>query len=184
MTLAGPDHRLPTCPADRRSLCLPTRLDCYLPLQASQISSDRTPTMTSFRDEMAATAQPQSCDFFDKLPLEIRQKIYGELWALHDIRQHVDFDHDDNQSVPVFPCITHSGEEDIRYEEFEAARPAGGEDMTRWEGRLKSPWNTHWKCAEAAAARASKLSGRRISSTDPIRFRTHLDTPLLVCKRM
>lgn len=125
-------------------------------------------------------AHPQALSpFFDRLPSEIRQKIYEELWSLYNTRWHV---HSfDGQVVPVFPCINSPDDEDRRYTNFQAS---GGEDNIIWESRLRSPWNTHWKCAEAAAAKLSKLQKRRVLPTDPIRFRPRLTTPLLVCKRM
>ncbi|KAF3768132.1 hypothetical protein M406DRAFT_350915 [Cryphonectria parasitica EP155] len=69
--------------------------------------------MSRLRDSLAATAQPQtSSPFFNDLPCEIRQKIYQHLWDLYDTRWHV---HSfGNQVVPVFPCNTHSGEDDVR----------------------------------------------------------------------
>ncbi|CAN8102794.1 unnamed protein product [Discula destructiva] len=138
---------------------------------------------TQFRDCLAATAQPQTASpFFDRLPPEIRQKIYVELWGLHDTRWHVHSLIGHDVPGPVFPCIITPEEEDIRYSRFQASL---SEDIGIWESRLRSPWNAHWKCAEAAAAKRSSQRKRRIVSTDPICFRPlMLNDPLLVCKRM
>lgn len=136
--------------------------------------------MSHHRDHLAATAQPQfSSSFFERLPYEIRRKIYEELWALHDTRWHI---HSFEGHVgPVFPCITGPEDEDKRYTKFQASKDA---DAIVWETRLRSPWNTHWACAEAATARASKMRRRRVLPTDPIRFPLQICTPLLVCKQM
>lgn len=143
--------------------------------------------MSTIRTGIAATAHHQSSSpFFEKLPFEIREKIYDELWQMHETRWHI---HAPGQhTVPVFPCITHADEEDIRYANFKASR---GEDAVDWESRLRSPWNTHWKCAEAAAARWSGSSRKRKTSpSDYIRFTPEYarppgqGSPLFVCKRM
>lgn len=134
-------------------------------------------------DQLAATAQQQTASpFFDRLPSEIRQKIYEELWRLHDTRWHVHSISGRDAPGPVFPCIITPEEEDIRYSRFQASL---SEDIGIWESRLRSPWNAHWKCAEAAAAKLSRLRKRRIVPTDPIRFQPlMLSSPLLVCKQM
>lgn len=135
------------------------------------------------RADMAATADPQSSSpFFDRLPFEIREKIFDELWALHDTRWHVHTAGD--HVVPAFPCITAPDEEDIRYARFQASR---GVEALTWESRLRSPWNTHWRCAEAAAVRATNpRTGRTASPRDIVRRRPGFaspSSPLLVCKR-
>lgn len=135
------------------------------------------------RSDMAATAEPQtSSPFFDRLPFEIREKIFDELWALHDTRWHVHSAGD--HVVPAFPCITAAHEEDIRYARFQASR---GVEALTWESRLRSPWNTHWRCAEAAAVRATNpRTGRTASPRDIVRRRPDFaspSSPLLVCKR-
>lgn len=139
--------------------------------------------MAQLRTGMAATADPQTASpFFDRLPFEIREKIFDELWALHDTRWHVHSAGD--HVVPVFPCITGAHEEDIRYARFQASR---GVEALTWESRLRSPWNTHWRCAEAAAVRATNLrTGRTASPRDYVRRRPSFasaTSPLLVCKR-
>lgn len=139
--------------------------------------------MARLRSDMAATAEPQTASpFFDKLPFEIREKIFDELWALHDIRWHVHSAGD--HVVPVFPCITGAHEEDTRYARFQSSR---GVEALTWESRLRSPWNTHWRCAEAAAGRATNpRTGRTASPRDYVRRRPSFASPLsplLVCKR-
>ncbi|KAK2613222.1 hypothetical protein N8I77_000147 [Diaporthe amygdali] len=139
--------------------------------------------MAQLRSDIAATAELQAASpFFNKLPFEIREKIFDELWALHDTRWHVHSAGD--HAVPVFPCITGPDEEDTRYSHFQTSR---GSDALAWESRLRSPWNTHWRCAEAAAARATNpRTGRTASPRDYIRRRPSFATsssPLLVCKR-
>ncbi|KUI68865.1 hypothetical protein VM1G_04613 [Cytospora mali] len=143
--------------------------------------------MPSLRAGIAATAHPQtSSPFFEKLPFEIREKIYDELWQMHPTRWHVHTP--GHHCIPVFPCITDADEEDVRYANFKASR---GNDAVEWESRLRSPWNTHWRCAEAAATRASGSSRKRIpSANDYIRFTPRYarpleeGSPLFVCKRM
>lgn len=139
--------------------------------------------MASLRAGMAATADPQtSSPFFDQLPFEIREKIFDELWALHDTRWHVHSAGD--HAVPAFPCITAAHDDDIRYARFQASR---GVEALTWESRLRSPWNTHWRCAEAAAVRATNpRTGRTASPRDIVRRRPGFASPmspLLVCKR-
>ncbi|KAI3393874.1 hypothetical protein diail_3549 [Diaporthe ilicicola] len=139
--------------------------------------------MAHLRSEIAATMEPQTASpFFDKLPFEIREKIFDELWALHDTRWHVYSAGD--YSVPVFPCITSADEEDTRYAKFQGSR---GADALAWESRLRSPWNTHWRCAEAAAIRATNpRTGRTASPRDIVRQRPSFASPLsplLVCKQ-
>lgn len=139
--------------------------------------------MAQLRSDMAATAEPQTASpFFDKLPFEIREKIFDELWAFHDTRWHV---HSAGEHVvPVFPCITDAHEEDTRYAHFQGSR---GVEALTWESRLRSPWNTHWRCAEAAAVRATNpRTGRTASPRDYVRRRPSFaspSSPLLVCKR-
>lgn len=133
------------------------------------------------RDRLAATAHPQAASpFFERLPAEIRHRIYEELWRLHDTRWHI-HTVEGGHVAPVFPCLCAPDDEDTRYANFRASRE---EHVVVWENRLRSPWNTHWRCAEAAAARSSRLRRRRVSPTDPIRFLPQLSAPLLVCKRM
>lgn len=139
--------------------------------------------MAQLRSDMAATAELQTASpFFDKLPFEIREKIFDELWAFHDTRWHV---HSAGEHVvPVFPCITDAHEEDTRYAHFQTSR---GVEALTWESRLRSPWNTHWRCAEAAAVRATNpRTGRTASPRDYVRRRPTFASPLsplLVCKR-
>lgn len=134
---------------------------------------------------LAATAQPQTASpFFDHLPSEIRQKIYQELWALHDTRWHVHSlsGHHHAPGGPVFPCLVAPDDDDIRYSRFQQTC---GEELVLWQSRLRSPWNAHWRCAEAAAARRAGRRKTRMVSTSPIRFRPlRLSEPLLVCKQM
>lgn len=143
--------------------------------------------MSHLRASIATTANCQtSSTFFEKLPFEIREKIYDELWQMHDTRWHI---HAPGQhNVPVFPCITPADEEDTRYANFKASR---GDEAVDWESRLRSPWNTHWKCAEAAATKWSGSSRKRKTlATDYIRFSPEYarpagqGSPLFVCKRM
>lgn len=139
--------------------------------------------MTKFRDRLAITAQQQTASpFFDRLPSEIRHQIYAELWNLHDTRWHVHSLSGHDVPGPVFPCIITPEEEDVRYSRFQASL---SDDIGFWESRLRSPWNAHWKCAEAAAANLSRQRKMRVVSTNPIRFRPlMLSSPLLVCKQM
>ncbi|KAJ0115595.1 uncharacterized protein J7T55_010418 [Diaporthe amygdali] len=80
--------------------------------------------MAQLRSDIAATAELQTASpFFNKLPFEIREKIFDELWALHDTRWHVHSAGD--HAVPMFPCITGPDEEDTRYlESIEALENA------------------------------------------------------------
>lgn len=138
--------------------------------------------MSLFRDRIVATTHLQaSSPFFDRLPSEIRQRIYEELWDLYDTRWHI---HSfDGHLTPVFPCVVDPDDEDRRYANFQASH---ADDTVIWESRLRSPWNAHWKCAEAAAT-STKLRGRhgrRFSPGGSIKFRPQLYVPLLVCKRM
>lgn len=137
--------------------------------------------MSQFRDRLAASAQSQAASpFFDRLPSEIRQQIYRDLWDLCDVRWHVHAF--SARAVPVFQCLTHPDDDDTRYARFQAER---GSDAAVWESRLRSPWNTHWRCAEAAAAELSRLERRRVPPDAHVRLRdVQLLAPLLVCRRM
>lgn len=129
--------------------------------------------MAAFYNQVAATAQPQTASpFFQYLPSEIRQKIYEELWDPHSTRWHID-------SLSVFPCVTDADDEDTRYAQFQASH---GDDAALWASRLRSPWNTHWKCADRVVAMPS--GQRVITPTDHTTTLRHLIAPLLVCKRM
>lgn len=133
-----------------------------------------------FRDRIAASAQRQTASpFFEKLPAEIRQKIYDDLWDLHPTRWHVDSHK--GYPVPVFPCIADPDEEDVRYKKFQSSPR---DEAAVWEDRLRSPWNNHWKCAEAVITTPSRQQRRMVSPTDHVRILLHLIAPLLVCKQM
>lgn len=129
---------------------------------------------------LVATAQPQlSSSFFSKLPPEIRQQIYRELFNLYSLSWHVHTV--GGRTLPVFSCNTAPDEHDPRYEKFQTTR---GHETMRWESRMRSPFNFHWKCAETAAAKLPLIDRNRYLSTDLVKMKMEVPVPLLVCKRM
>ncbi|PSR80320.1 hypothetical protein BD289DRAFT_455383 [Coniella lustricola] len=136
--------------------------------------------MSKPNDTRVAPAQAQlSSPFFSRLPPEIRQQIYRELLALYPLAWHIHTV--GGRTLPVFPCITDPDEHDPRYEMFQTTR---GHETMRWESRMRSPYNFHWRCAEAATAKLPLIDRNRYLSTDLVKMKMQVPAPLLVCKRM
>lgn len=105
---------------------------------------------------MSTNSQYQS-SFVIKLPREIRNLIYVELWRSCGLRQHVIWHSD--QGNPHFcrwPCTTKYQVEDELQQELEVFRNEAsvtlGQEMrnTVYGRRLQSPWINHWACGERA----------------------------------
>ena len=129
------------------------------------------------RAAFQATAHLQlSSSFFGKLPLEIRDIIYSEVWAASGLRQHV-FSRDDR--LVHCPCLLASGKDDKKDDEFEEVwqnrrRSRTGSIVVdeKWASRFSSSWNDHWICEE-----------EMLSNAKPKPHALFLPA-LLTCKRM
>ncbi|SPO00296.1 uncharacterized protein DNG_03141 [Cephalotrichum gorgonifer] len=106
---------------------------------------------------MAADPQLQSA-FITRLPREIRDRIYLELWRPCGLRQHI-FWHwhsgkADTSHFYRWPCTTEFHPEDPVQKDVEALRSKLGIPVgeTIWDEtyapRLRSSWQNHWACYE------------------------------------
>lgn len=126
---------------------------------------------------MSINTQSESV-FFTRLPREIRDAIYLELWGSCGRRQHIV-----HHGIPAdrhfcrWSCSTEYEVQDRRQREIEELRRrlgvALGQEMTgehdpevkSYARRLQSPWMNHWACGERAA---------RAYGPEPVRnFATH-----------
>lgn len=97
------------------------------------------------RDDFAKTADPQQASpFLSMLPLEIRKMIYEELWRSSGFRQHI-FRFKNDRKFSTCRCITDPDAEDVRFDKF---MDMLSDERVIWNARLKSEWNTHWRCGE------------------------------------
>ena len=111
---------------------------------------------------MSISLQSQST-FITRLPPEIREAIYLELWRTSGLRQHIVWHGEGtDRHFCRWPCTT-------RYEVDDRVQ-LWCEDLRRWLGvplgediskvpdeevesvsrRLQSPWMNHWACGERA----------------------------------
>lgn len=123
---------------------------------------------------MSTNTQTDSA-FINRLPREIREAIYVELWRSHGLRQHILY-HSDPQANPWelvapdvknyhfchWPCATEFEVRDRLQEALEELRSQIGvplgqdiithrfEVKTSYVKRLQSPWMNHWPCGELA----------------------------------
>jgi len=100
---------------------------------------------------LTRTASPQTQSlFFSRLPGEIRQMIYVEMWrTAGSLGQHIIARPEDRRFRHAV-CITDPRRYDIRPVRFQAA--VAGADKDTWERRCKSDWSLHWACEEAYEA--------------------------------
>lgn len=96
--------------------------------------------------------------FLSRLPPEIRNAIYLELWRTAGLSQHV-FWHEACAAGFVF------GVEDEREPQLEALWEAKGSPGTwlddgLWHGRLASHWYNHWGCEEELLRQAGLDANR------------------------
>lgn len=110
---------------------------------------------------MSIHPQTQSA-FVARLPREIRDAIYLELWRSAGLRQHVvsHWDWHPEQSKATgahfcrWPCDTQYQVEDDLQEEIELLRiqdnvqPGHNIKSVTYQMRLESAWLNHWKCGE------------------------------------
>ncbi|KAI0123223.1 hypothetical protein BJ170DRAFT_641226 [Xylariales sp. AK1849] len=112
------------------------RLTCY-------------PNISKIED--GADIQSQS-RFFNMLPVEVRQLIYRDVWALSGLTQHI---YIVNGSYTHCPCLIDHCAPDERQTELHRLWPElNGRQYIKsadWWRRLLSPWCNHWPCEEAAA---------------------------------
>lgn len=131
--------------------------------------------------DLSSSADPQlQSVFFGRLPREIRDMIYHEMWEVSGSRQHV-FETEDGPTLGHFPCVLTPREKDTRNEDFERLWDRQQERRPRslvvdapWAERMASSWHEHWKCEEAM--RASRASGSQTG--------TLFLPSLLTCRRM
>ncbi|VUC27031.1 unnamed protein product [Clonostachys rosea] len=110
-------------------------------------------------------ANPQSRSaFVTRLPREVRDAIYLELWRSIGLRQHIVSHRDQENGGPEPPgwhfcrwrCITDFEVEDrlqqeielLRIEQAQDTEPSGLVYSIPYQKRLASPWHNHWACGE------------------------------------
>ena len=100
--------------------------------------------------ERTANAQTQS-HLFARLPLDIRLRIYEEVFKHSGLVQHV-CKSPRGDGYTHWPCSTDHDGEDDRQLELEAIRSQDGVPPLwsdpQWHARLQSPWANHWACGE------------------------------------
>ena len=113
---------------------------------------------------MPTHLQPQS-SLLTKLPRELLDLIYVELWRSHGLRQHILW-HGKwrNKHFCHWPCTSEFDMKDKSQSDIEQLRSqlgvALGHDIKHTNHalarpycrRLQSPWMNHWSCGERAAA--------------------------------
>ncbi|KAF4449679.1 hypothetical protein F53441_7079 [Fusarium austroafricanum] len=109
-----------------------------------------------------ASPNPQlQSTFITRLPREVRDGIYLELWRLCGLRQHIIW-HENKDDKPKshfchWKCTTPFDVEDKLQEEIDATRielgvPLGVSFTSRTNAlRLFSAWRNHWPCGERIA---------------------------------
>ena len=127
-------------------------------------------------DFQATTCLQLVSPFFGRIPLEIRDMIYSELWTTSGPRQHV---FSRNGRLAHCPCLLTEGKDDKKDDEFEEVwqnrrRSRTGSIMVdeKWASRFSSSWNDHWICEEEMLSDAKRGS------------RAPFLPALLTCKRM
>jgi hypothetical protein len=160
------------------------------------------------REMLAANASPQSDSaFFSRLPLEVRQQIYKEMWTAAGLKQHIvdgteEGPEEERRRWIRMPCIVNqrdtSKDADVRYVEYHQAvraitstisehRPVSRQDtdrLTAWEDRLKSTWCLHWRCDEEGLIRDVTTDIGESLKLDSHGAPGIFFLPLLVCKRL
>jgi len=122
------------------------------------------PAHTTGCGRYTSPINPQpDCAFINRLPREVRDKIYLELWKSYGLRQHILW-HEDAHHFCHWKCTTEYNVKDSLEEEIDATRinrgiylnPLGPigirlPEFVRGEKlacRLRSPWLNHWPCEE------------------------------------
>ncbi|KAM5378787.1 hypothetical protein ACJZ2D_004260 [Fusarium nematophilum] len=103
---------------------------------------------------------PQSQSSLLRLPREIRDAIYLEVWRTHGLRQHILSHNEWNPKEPPhlchWPCTTEFSVEDNLQQDAELLRLRPNSPISdgirekALEMRLISPWMNHWACGECA----------------------------------
>jgi hypothetical protein len=126
----------------------------YVP--KSRKSADKLtyyPNISKIKD--GANIQSQS-RLFNMLPVEVRQLIYRNAWALSGLTQHI---YIANGSYTHCPCLIDHSAPDKRQTMLHHLWPElNGHHYIKsadWRRRLLSPWCNHWPCEEAAARNAT-----------------------------
>ena len=100
--------------------------------------------------ERSANAQTQS-RLFARLPLDIRLRIYDELFKSSGLVQHI-CESPRGDGYTHWPCTADHDGEDARQLELESVRSLVGVVPLwfdpQWQARLQSPWANHWACEE------------------------------------
>ncbi|KAI0841213.1 hypothetical protein F5Y06DRAFT_260915 [Hypoxylon sp. FL0890] len=137
--------------------------------------------------------------FFRRLPIEVRNEIYVELWRLSGLEQHI-FWHEDRKHPRRshfcrWPCVTPFDVEDERQKELEILFPDALSHpppmllSTEWNWRLKSSWYNHWRCEEEMCEHLKNDEARPRRANFPCHaYNSLLYSPylpmLLTCKKM
>ncbi|RYP58133.1 hypothetical protein DL769_009090 [Monosporascus sp. CRB-8-3] len=110
------------------------------------------------------SAHPQTqCAFVHRLPREIRNAIYLELWRSCGLRQHILWHSDEaDRHFCRWPCAMEYEVQDELQRDIEELRsqlevplgqelrPDRHEKIRLYCRRLQSPWMNHWPCGERA----------------------------------
>ncbi|KAK1960017.1 hypothetical protein LY78DRAFT_685481 [Colletotrichum sublineola] len=99
------------------------------------------------KDDIPAQQLPQF-HYFSQLPLEIREMIYREFWAVAGVRRHV-FLHE--CKITYSPCITdHTAPDERQIGVAKAFEESGSNAEVQlhpeWYKRMASKWCNHWRC--------------------------------------
>ncbi|KAI5920168.1 hypothetical protein F4810DRAFT_684280 [Camillea tinctor] len=148
------------------------------------------------------TPQPQlnqDQSLFFRLPQEIRNAIYLEVWRAAGLSQHIIY-HKDQSHFCHWPCISDFSTEDDRQVALQEMRDRIPDSQiekepfqmpdSEWVSPLYSTWYNHWRC-ERKLFEALRAMGEDISelptNNGPCRARATLSPylpMLLSCKRM
>lgn len=123
---------------------------------------------------MSTNSQSKSA-FVTRLPREVRDAIYLELWRFIGLRQHVVSHRNHENTDPEHPgwhfcryrCVTDFEVEDRLQQEVELLRiEQNTEPMSLihnipYQKRLASPWHNHWACGEEI----EKIHGEEVVMT-------------------
>ncbi|KAK7967550.1 uncharacterized protein PG986_001827 [Apiospora aurea] len=130
-------------------------------------------------DALASEADEQGTSLFlSKLPIELRNAIYGFLWRDAGLEQHILVDKDwgpkqtrsyaypRREIVPEVPitrfshwaCISDHTALDERQEAIARLTSDEIERDVVWDERLNSAWCNHWKCQEAHQTAVNDLA--------------------------
>ncbi|KAK3315945.1 hypothetical protein B0H66DRAFT_560019 [Apodospora peruviana] len=126
--------------------------------------------------KMAADLQPQS-PFIARLPREVRDLVYLELWRSSGLRQHIMWHQERRSDVNEahfcrWTCTTEYDVRDKLQADIEALRVKQGVQLggktihsITHGRRLQSPWMNHWACGERAENTCGKEAVNGITTS-------------------